>query len=138
MKSLAAPAMKMLKTIHLSRWLLRNLIKDVVSFFQSQADITAPAELLNASCNKHRCPICDKIFQSIGTLKRHYRSHINFKPHICELCGKRFTLNQYLIEHTRTHTGEKPYPCTFCPKSFAQTGTLYHHMKNVHQKYYRR
>ncbi|KAF2360908.1 BTB/POZ domain [Trinorchestia longiramus] len=73
------------------------------------------------------CPICMKDFKVLGSLKRHYRSHINFKPYECEICHKRFTLNQYLIEHRRTHTGEKPYSCHVCGKSFAQTGTLYHH-----------
>ncbi|KAA0183427.1 hypothetical protein HAZT_HAZT002707 [Hyalella azteca] len=57
------------------------------------------------------CPICTKEFKVLGSLKRHYRSHINFKPYECEICYKRFTLNQYLIEHRRTHTGEKPYSC---------------------------
>ncbi|XP_018022060.1 zinc finger protein 768 isoform X7 [Hyalella azteca] len=79
------------------------------------------------------CPICTKEFKVLGSLKRHYRSHINFKPYECEICYKRFTLNQYLIEHRRTHTGEKPYSCHVCGKSFAQTGTLYHHVRNVHQ-----
>lgn len=79
------------------------------------------------------CPICQKEFKVLGSLKRHYRSHINFKPYICDICGKRFTLNQYLIEHRRTHTGERPYKCHVCGKSFAQTGTLYHHVRNVHQ-----
>ncbi|ROT63762.1 Broad complex [Penaeus vannamei] len=81
-----------------------------------------------------KCPICQKEFKVLGSLKRHYRSHINFKPYICDICGKRFTLNQYLIEHRRTHTGERPYTCHVCGKSFAQTGTLYHHVRNVHQK----
>ncbi|XP_071514425.1 uncharacterized protein [Panulirus ornatus] len=80
-----------------------------------------------------KCPICQKEFKVLGSLKRHYRSHINFKPYICDICGKRFTLNQYLIEHRRTHTGERPYKCHVCGKSFAQTGTLYHHVRNVHQ-----
>ncbi|XP_037789949.1 zinc finger protein 13-like [Penaeus monodon] len=80
-----------------------------------------------------KCPICQKEFKVLGSLKRHYRSHINFKPYICDICGKRFTLNQYLIEHRRTHTGERPYTCHVCGKSFAQTGTLYHHVRNVHQ-----
>lgn len=80
-----------------------------------------------------KCPICQKEFKVLGSLRRHYRSHINFKPYICDLCGKRFTLNQYLIEHRRTHTGERPYKCHVCGKSFAQTGTLYHHVRNVHQ-----
>ena len=79
------------------------------------------------------CPVCMKEFKVLGSLKRHYRGHINFKPHACDLCGKRFTLNQYLIEHRRTHTGERPYTCHVCGKSFAQTGTLYHHVRNVHQ-----
>ncbi|XP_066968006.1 protein bric-a-brac 1-like isoform X12 [Macrobrachium rosenbergii] len=80
-----------------------------------------------------KCPICQKEFKVLGSLKRHYRSHINFKPYCCDICGKRFTLNQYLIEHRRTHTGERPYTCHVCGKSFAQTGTLYHHVRNVHQ-----
>ena len=80
-----------------------------------------------------KCPTCQKEFKVLGSLKRHYRSHINFKPYACDICGKRFTLNQYLIEHRRTHTGERPYKCHVCGKSFAQTGTLYHHVRNVHQ-----
>lgn len=84
-------------------------------------------------CHGLICPICQKEFKVLGSLKRHYRSHINFKPYVCDICGKRFTLNQYLIEHRRTHTGERPYKCHVCGKSFAQTGTLYHHVRNVHQ-----
>lgn len=93
--------------------------------------LEAPLQIDLTNCLQ--CPLCLKEFKVLGSLKRHYRSHINFKPYVCDICGKRFTLNQYLIEHRRTHTGERPYTCHVCGKSFAQTGTLYHHVKNVHQ-----
>lgn len=107
-----------------------KLLKCRSLLFQGRPPLVLSEQLLGHGL---KCPICQKEFKVLGSLKRHYRSHINFKPYICDICGKRFTLNQYLIEHRRTHTGERPYRCHVCGKSFAQTGTLYHHVRNVHQ-----
>ena len=65
------------------------------------------------------CKVCDKIFTSNASLKRHKTIHTGDKPYSCQFCNKTFRLKQHLKVHERYHTGEKPFNCKICNKSFA-------------------
>lgn len=58
------------------------------------------------------CPICHKTFSLARVMKRHLRTHSDFKRYSCEYCGKGFNDTFDLKRHVRTHTGELAITCS--------------------------
>ncbi|KAG7321461.1 hypothetical protein KOW79_015876 [Hemibagrus wyckioides] len=78
------------------------------------------------------CPICHKTFSLARVMKRHLRTHSDFKRYSCEYCGKGFNDTFDLKRHVRTHTGVRPFKCDVCEKAFTQRCSLEAHLKKVH------
>lgn len=74
----------------------------------------------------HHCDVCEKVFSSGASLRRHKEIHSGIKKFSCKLCGNSYTQKHNLTKHMRLHTGEKPYKCHLCEKSFY----ILHHLKN--------
>ncbi|KAE8747024.1 hypothetical protein FOCC_FOCC006279 [Frankliniella occidentalis] len=72
------------------------------------------------------CTICENIYLSVKSLRRHLRSHTEGKTHGCALCEKKFTRAGNLRAHLATHTGKYPFGCTLCEKKPAGHH-LHHH-----------
>lgn len=72
---------------------------------------------------------CEKRFARVDELKRHQRTHSDFRPYTCNICDKGFTRSDHLITHRRTHTGEKPYSCQYCDRCFARSDERSRHVK---------
>ncbi|CAL8075411.1 unnamed protein product [Orchesella dallaii] len=56
------------------------------------------------------CNICDKSFQKLQPLKRHFMNHTGVRPFKCSLCKGAFSLKQVLIQHlmnTHIHKQER-------------------------------
>ncbi|KAA0186567.1 hypothetical protein HAZT_HAZT004252 [Hyalella azteca] len=51
---------------------------------------------------------------------------------VCPVCTKTFMDKSRFRHHYMIHTGEKPYACTACSYKARQIGTLYQHMRTVH------
>ncbi len=83
----------------------------------------------------HKCPYCDKKFDTLGNLNRHVRSvHLNIKPYVCELCDVKFTHSYLLKKHIKTvHDNIRDYICTYCAKAFQKKGGLDRHVKRAHK-----
>ncbi|XP_069669983.1 uncharacterized protein [Periplaneta americana] len=79
------------------------------------------------SHNSLKCNICNKVFVTPQTLKRHLLIHTFKKSLKCDVCGKGFSVLAYLIKHSRIHTGERPYKCNVCGKFFSRSGNLKQH-----------
>ena len=60
------------------------------------------------------CTLCQKVFPTFGSLKRHIKTHTGEKPYGCTKCEKAFSSATSLVAHLRIHTGEKPFRCTIC------------------------
>ncbi|XP_045509043.1 zinc finger protein 615-like isoform X1 [Colias croceus] len=86
---------------------------------------------------EHRCKICDKLYYSQHTLKRH-----NFAVHVksiseetyCVECNLHFN-NEILLKHhltTSTKHVQKRFPCTECDKVYHKRTTLNNHYNLVH------
>ncbi|KAM9451400.1 putative transcription factor Ovo-like 1 [Clarias gariepinus] len=78
------------------------------------------------------CPVCHKTFCLARVMKRHLRTHSDFKRYSCEYCEKGFNDTFDLKRHVRTHTGVRPFKCTVCEKAFTQRCSLEAHLKKVH------
>ncbi|KAL7054711.1 hypothetical protein AAHC03_025818 [Spirometra sp. Aus1] len=72
---------------------------------------------------------CEKRFARVDELKRHQRTHSDYRPYCCDTCNKAFTRSDHLITHRRTHTGEKPYQCPHCDRRFARSDERSRHIK---------
>lgn len=72
---------------------------------------------------------CEKRFARVDELKRHQRTHSDYRPYGCDRCNKAFTRSDHLITHKRTHTGEKPYQCPHCDRRFARSDERSRHIK---------
>ncbi|CBF84438.1 hypothetical protein AN9025.2 [Aspergillus nidulans FGSC A4] len=52
----------------------------------------------------HSCQVCDKTYQTRGSLTRHLRNHsVNDSQHVCPTCGVAFSRRDLLRRHVRIH-----------------------------------
>ena len=80
----------------------------------------------------HQCCLCDKVFYTTYTLKKHLKLHIDHKPYQCIQSNKAFFWNSELKIHIRTL-----YRCTQCDKVFSKAGNfmIYMRMHNGDKRY---
>lgn len=75
------------------------------------------------------CQHCDKVFNKLGNLIRHLKTHDVNKTHLCTVCNKTFAMGQELIDHANRHKGFTPHTCNLCNKSFLQLSKLKIHLR---------
>ncbi|XP_053673554.1 zinc finger protein 721-like [Anopheles nili] len=82
---------------------------------------------------KFRCPICNKVFKTNGSMKGHISYlHQNKKPFCCEVCGRRFYNKTAYNNHMNRHYGHRPFPCTMCEKTFVCIENMKVHRNTKH------
>lgn len=52
----------------------------------------------------HKCPHCDKAFQTRVRRDTHALVHTGERPFGCDLCGRRYFAKKSLHDHLKTHT----------------------------------
>lgn len=79
----------------------------------------------------HKCLVCDKIFNTNTTLRKHViKCHNKIKSHTCVVCKKRFYTAVDLNHHLSLHgIGEKKYECHLCSKRFCTGSGMFKHLK---------
>ncbi|XP_049902815.1 zinc finger protein 236-like [Epinephelus moara] len=79
------------------------------------------------------CPVCNKKFSRIASLKSHIMLHEKEENLICAECGDEFVLQSqlslHLEEHRKELSGIKVYTCKTCDKEFKTSAHLKEHMK---------
>ncbi|XP_037640983.1 zinc finger protein 236-like [Sebastes umbrosus] len=80
------------------------------------------------------CPVCNKRFSRIASLKSHIMLHEKEENLICAECGDEFILQSqlslHLEEHRKELSGVKVYTCKTCDKEFKTSAHLKEHMKS--------
>lgn len=92
---------------------------------------------------KHKCAICDKVFNIASTLARHMNSkkhNAALSPFECPDCPQRFSTEQRLNRHSVLHSSLISPPvsaqrhfCMICSKEFSSHKTMTVHLK-IHKK----
>ncbi|XP_068003649.1 zinc finger protein 236 isoform X3 [Melanerpes formicivorus] len=79
------------------------------------------------------CPVCNKKFSRVASLKAHIMLHEKEENLICSECGDEFTLQSQLSIHMEEHrqelTGSRIHSCKSCKKEFETSSLLKEHMK---------
>ncbi|XP_075869029.1 zinc finger protein 236 isoform X2 [Nelusetta ayraudi] len=80
------------------------------------------------------CPVCNKRFSRIASLKSHIMLHEKEENLICPECGDEFVLQSqlslHLEEHRKELAGVRVYTCKTCDKEFKTSLHLKEHMKS--------
>ncbi|KAH0500503.1 Zinc finger protein 236 [Microtus ochrogaster] len=79
------------------------------------------------------CPVCNKRFSRVASLKAHIMLHEKEENLICSECGDEFTLHSQLAIHMEEHRQElannRVHTCKACKMEFETTPELKEHMK---------
>ncbi|XP_069709391.1 zinc finger protein 236 isoform X4 [Phaenicophaeus curvirostris] len=79
------------------------------------------------------CPVCNKKFSRVASLKAHIMLHEKEENLICSECGDEFTLQSQLTIHMEEHrqelAGSRIHSCKSCKKEFETSSQLKEHMK---------
>jgi len=90
---------------------------------------------------RHKCNVCEKLFEKPSKLARHLKVHdVNKKPFACEHpnCHSRFLTQAALQRHGIIHSGmtiqigpdpNKKYECVVCQKEFQAQEAMASHMR---------
>lgn len=86
------------------------------------------------STSDFTCPVCNKKFSRIASLKSHIMLHEKEENLICAECGDEFVLQSqlslHLEEHRKELSGIKVYTCKTCDKEFKTSAQIKEHMKS--------
>ncbi|XP_030743152.1 zinc finger protein 236 [Echinops telfairi] len=79
------------------------------------------------------CPVCNKKFSRVASLKAHIMLHEKEENLICSECGDEFTLQSQLAIHLEEHRQElasrRTHLCKACKKELETAAQLKEHMK---------
>ncbi|XP_059751598.1 zinc finger protein 236 isoform X6 [Balaenoptera ricei] len=79
------------------------------------------------------CPVCNKKFSRVASLKAHVMLHEKEENLICSECGDEFTLQSQLAVHMEEHRQElaasRTHACKACGEGFETPPQLKEHMK---------
>uniref|UniRef100_A0A3P9IB45 Zinc finger protein 236 n=1 Tax=Oryzias latipes TaxID=8090 RepID=A0A3P9IB45_ORYLA len=80
------------------------------------------------------CPVCNKKFSRIASLKSHVMLHEKEENLICTECGDEFVLQSqlslHLEEHRKELSGVKVYTCKRCGREFQTSAQIKEHMRS--------
>ncbi|XP_076836476.1 putative transcription factor Ovo-like 1 isoform X2 [Brachyhypopomus gauderio] len=111
---------------------MRSKIKITMGEMTSDVSSASQSKSTEMPSITFPCPICHKTFNNTRMIKRHLRSHSDFRRYPCDYCGKGFNDTFDLKRHVRTHTGVRPFKCSVCDKAFTQRCSLESHLKKIH------
>ncbi|XP_069672966.1 zinc finger and BTB domain-containing protein 14-like [Periplaneta americana] len=77
-----------------------------------------------------KCNICNKVFVTPESMKRHSHIHTLEKSFKCDVCGKRISNYRNLKRHiAHLHTNRSKFNCDVCGRSVSDAEILKRHMR---------
>lgn len=89
----------------------------------------------------HRCNVCEKVYWSRRSYRRHMvcchpqeakKLNLQAKTYRCQYCDKIYFTSELLNQHLLLHVNPDHYQCGYCSKSFATHNNLKRHINAVH------
>ncbi|XP_063706484.1 zinc finger protein 558-like [Culicoides brevitarsis] len=89
----------------------------------------------------HRCNVCEKVYWSRRSYRRHMvtthpddakRLNLQAKTYRCQYCSKVYFTSELLNQHLLLHVNPDHYQCGNCNKSFVTHNNLKRHINAVH------
>ncbi|RXN06523.1 zinc finger protein 236 isoform X1 [Labeo rohita] len=81
-----------------------------------------------------KCPVCNKKFSRVASLKAHVMIHEKEENFLCSECGDEFILQSQLSLHLEEHrqelSGTKSHTCKTCSQEFTTQNQLKEHLKS--------
>ncbi|XP_073702923.1 zinc finger protein 236-like [Garra rufa] len=81
-----------------------------------------------------KCPVCNKKFSRVASLKAHVMIHEKEENFLCSECGDEFILQSQLSLHLEEHrqelNGTKSHTCKNCSKEFSTQNQLKEHLRS--------
>ncbi|KAG1660859.1 Zinc finger protein 425 [Nymphon striatum] len=80
------------------------------------------------------CPVCNKMFQYLSTMKHHYKhKHTKSERISCNICNRSFVWSNDLTKHMNlVHRIPKEFQCCICEKFYHSSGKIVQHHNLVH------
>ncbi|XP_060554187.1 zinc finger protein 93-like [Ruditapes philippinarum] len=102
---------------------------------QEGSAITLKEEYVIGDCIACTCKVCENVFSSTSSLKKHYKEvHNDNKRQVCIQCGQTLSSKDSLARHFSIfHQSSFPYACDLCDQKFKIKESLCRHVKFVHQ-----
>ena len=100
--------------------------------FVSSSRLTRHMSTVHSTIHDQQCPTCNKMFSSVGAMKKHTREH-NEGPYQCEVCERWWLTKETYNTHMRLHfgrTSSKVFVCVFCNMGFFQMLEVDDHYKS--------
>lgn len=96
-------------------------------------EVTSPprqdqANKASTSGGQFCCPVCDRAFATVRSLRTHLLVHPGTKLHICQTCGRQFSDSSSLKVHVAEHVAERRFRCPVCGKAFGTSSHLKTHI----------
>ena len=88
---------------------------------------TAPKDQVDPS-GKNTCQVCGQANSSWFEMRKHMRTHSDFRPYKCNMCPRSFHDMYKLKRHLVVHTGLKPYQCHICDQRLSRAEHLRRHL----------
>ena len=83
-------------------------------------------------------PRCNGKYKTKAEYRRHYKTHRPMsEKHKCPVCNKVFTKAKYLRQHKQAHTDELPFHCKICGEGFKLRRGWKNHMSAEHKNKHR-
>lgn len=97
--------------------------------FSSKGDLLEHGKVHDVDCENLQCIVCEELFPSENTFRKHLKSHVNRKTFECTVCKETFDMEQLLECHQLKHE-VKNKKCPFCTEIFSCETEYTEHLKS--------
>lgn len=90
-------------------------------------------QFLECDLQDYECNICNQNFESLFTLREHYKIHTNDNRLKCYYCSATFLCKEIFLSHLSSHLNYNECKCDICNIKFDNLSLLENHVFNNHE-----